>query len=772
MTGVLPVEELEFFLPKGDSVRFAAGFGADRRAQGRAGMLTRDASLGRGWQVVQHRLPLSARGSRSAYDALEREIAAAMTVERSYGEEEYGEIFTRLVGFNLEVAEPFVLYRQPAGGPLAGLLGTLGIQAQRNVIGQLVLAIRLLGAAGLVHRSLTPHTVRWDGARVQLTEPYCAARAGAPRDAFGAGPWASPEQRAGQGETDERDDVWSVAQLSYTLLSGRPGNGAGPPADLADYRQLAALTSSGAFASLAADRPPAASLLRLLGAPDPLAAAPKHSDPLLRARSDFDSRTAAKRQARGVAEPAYHGASGANGGSGGPNGPRAPGGPDGPHGPGGPDGFGGFNGEDQYLGFDSVNGRDQPLGYEYERPRTGRRSLRDWFATGTPRRPSAAPGAEAAAQPAPDVGAGAGPGPDLAPGQAAVPRPPLCPHCRLPVLYDEGRLFARNAKKEYKPLDLAAERRPMHRTEALRHAFQKCPHAPGNRPHYLPVPYLTHGEPLTVAMVGSSAAGKTHLLAAMLGEIEQGGLEPYGLTCLPLNPDWHREFLQEKVQRLHQGEMLDGTNQEPFADFADGLLVSGHGATRPVLFFDLAGEDLAQDNEVTRFLGEVGAFIFVLDPLRALRLASLDPVRERVGIHQRDLGDEAFTTVLNRIPRNGRYVDAAATVAVNKSDLVRFDPAVDRWLNRPQDGRFDVGRVREESRDAYAFVQHHGSRAWLKPFDDCGRCTLHFVAATGGQERDAAFPHGVRPQRVLTPLLSVFAMCGLLPGADREEVGV
>ncbi|MGW7413750.1 hypothetical protein [Streptomyces sp. NPDC054863] len=724
MTRALPVEELEFFLPEGGSARFAAGFGEDRRTPGRAGTLTRDASLGGGWQVVQHRLPLSARGNPSAYDALEREIAAAVTVERSYGGKEYGEVFTRLVGFNLEVAEPFVLYRRPTGEPLAGLAGSLGIQAQRNVIGQLVLAVRLFGSAGLVHRDLTPHSVRWDGARVQLTEPFSAARVGDPRDAFGAGPWASPEQRAGQGDVDERDDVWSVAQLSYTLLSGRPGNGAGPPADLADYRQLAALVGSGAFAPRVAERPAAAGLLRLLGAPDPLAAASVHSDPLQRARADFDARSAAKRQARGVAEPSCDGT------------PPA----------GGPDGTG---------GPDGANGQAAYGGYEYDDSRPGRPTLRDRFRAS--RRPVAPPEAE--------------PEPESTSQQPLTPRPPLCPHCRLPVVHDEGRLFARNAKKEYKPLDLTGERRPMHRTEALRHAFQKCPHAPGDRPHYLPVPYLTHGEPLTVAMVGSSAAGKTHLLAAMLGEIEQGGLEPYGLTCRPLNPDWHREFLQEKVQRLHQGEMLDGTNQEPFADFADGLLVAGHGTTRPVLFFDLAGEDLAQDNEVTRFLGEVGAFIFVLDPLRALRLDSLDPVRERVGIQQRDLGDEAFTTVLNRIPRNGRYVDAAAAVAVNKSDLVRFDPVVDRWLNRSSASRFDAGTVREESRDAYAYVQHHGSRAWLKPFDDCGRCTLHFVAATGGQERDAAFPHGVRPRRVLAPLLSIFAMCGLLPGADREEVG-
>ncbi|MBT2395424.1 hypothetical protein [Streptomyces sp. ISL-100] len=45
------------------------------------------------------------------------------------------------------------------------------------------------------------------------------------------------------------------------------------------------------------------------------------------------------------------------------------------------------------------------------------------------------------------------------------------------------------------------------------------------------------------------------------------------------------------------------------------------------------------------------------------------------------------------------------------------------------------------------------------------------MAATGGQEQGDIFPHGVRPRRVLAPPLSVFAMCGLLPGPELRGVG-
>ncbi|MFE4055540.1 hypothetical protein ACFXP3_04385 [Streptomyces sp. NPDC059096] len=692
--------ELEFFTHSGEAVRFGARLHSDLRMPEPAPLLARPVTLGEGWRVLQYRLPYSAQTDSAAYNALERQVSAGVAMERRYGSERYGEVFTRMVGFDLEAPEPFVLYRVPEGEPIARRQGTLTVDEQTKVITQLVLAVRLLEEVGLVHRAITPYTVRWDGTHVRLAEPYGALRADEPREAYGAAPWASPEQREGTGRADPRDDLWSVAQLVYFLLAGRPGPGAGPPADLGEFRRLAALHQGGAFAPRADLRPSPGELMRLLNVSDPLAHTSGGADVLSRARAEFDILRAKKRLETGRDEPSEETA--------------------------------------------------EDLTY-YESP-PPRRSLRSWL-TGTAPVPPPRP-VEHTPRPA-----------------QPLRRPTLCPHCLLPVSFDQSRLVTLDSKKVAKPLDLSAERRPMHYQDALRQAYQACPHAPAGAPHYLPVPYLNSGEPLTIALVGSSAAGKTHLLAAMLGEIEQGGLEPYGLKCLPLNPDTHREFLQERVQRLHRGKVLESTGHASFAHFTDGLLVTGADGTRPVVFFDLAGEDLAQNGEVTSFLMGVGAFIFVLDPLRALRLPALGPVRARTGLQQRDLGDEAFTTVLNRIPRLGAYIEAPAAVALNKSDLIRFDPSADRWLSRALPVELDEETLRAESRDAYAFVSHHGSPAWLKPFDDCARCTLHFVAATGAQERGDVYPHGVRPRRVLAPLLSIFAMCGLLPGAELREVG-
>lgn len=366
---------------------------------------------------------------------------------------------------------------------------------------------------------------------------------------------------------------------------------------------------------------------------------------------------------------------------------------------------------------------------------------------------------------------------DATAGPAGAGHPEvICPYCLDPVSYDGTRLYFRNEQQEYELLDLDGETNPLVIEDRLSTAFQRCPHVDRLDPHYLPVPYLRNGPPLTVAMVGSSSTGKTHLLGSMIGEIESGGLEPYGLTCRPLNPEWHRRFLRERVQPLHEGQVLARTTMaKSVAFFADGLLISGPAGTRPVMFFDLAGEDLVEHSEVGGFLKGVSALIFVVDPLRALEIPYLEYERAKAEIPVRDLGDEAFATVLSRMPRSERdrrYVDVPAAVAVNKSDLVRFEDPVDRWLRQPLPAELTAEGLRDESRDLYAFLRHRGSSAWSRPFAECARCTGHFVSATGARQQNNVFPHGVTPRRVLAPLLSIFAMSGLLPGDDLEEAGL
>ncbi|MCZ0992686.1 hypothetical protein O1L44_05410 [Streptomyces noursei] len=331
---------------------------------------------------------------------------------------------------------------------------------------------------------------------------------------------------------------------------------------------------------------------------------------------------------------------------------------------------------------------------------------------------------------------------------------------------------------QYQPLDVSGVGNPLRREDIMRGAVQKCTADPDFPEHFIPVPYLTHGRPLTVAMVGQSSTGKSHLLTQMIAEITDGGLEPFGLKWQSVNPEQHARFVRERVQPLRNGKVLDHTGAlglDGFARFVESLLVTdARGRVRPVAFFDLGGEDLVRTDAALRFLLGVDAMLFVVDPALALPLPNLDHARERWGLEVNRDGDLAFSTVLDRLPKNGPYLDVAAAMVLGKADLLRFQPPVDRWLGEAAPTSLDPALMREESRDVYGLLRQHAGQAWLRPFDAIRRCTLHVASATGGQEDNGRYPAGAEPRRVLEPLLSLLAMHGLIEvpgGAEAFAVG-
>ncbi len=655
-----PPPALAFSTPDGQRRAFPARYGPDSRRAPGGPQLIRNVLLGgpEPRRCVQVRLASADARGTAARTLLDAEIGAALRMGRALAETQFARLFPTAIGYDVDAAEPFVLYAPPRGTPVARYHG-ISTTDQRVIARDLLLAVHLLEGEGLVHRAITPATVLWDGTSVQLWGLDAVLPAGRARSACGQAPYAPPEQRDGRGLTDPRDAVWSSAQVLYHLVTGRPGHPDHAPADLSDHRVLDQ-TLRQAFAPTAAARPRPAALLDVLAAQRSVQA--------------------------GLA-----------------------------------------------VSGDGL----EPHRAAYDR------ALR----------------LKAGARPAPAE--------EPEPGQV------LCPSCLEQVRLDLSALFTTDARQQYQPLDPAGLDNPRLRADLMGGAFQRCLANPDFGEHYIPVPYLTHGRPLTVAMIGQSSAGKTHLLAQMIGEIADGGLKPYGLSWQSVNRRQHARFIADRVTPLRNGRVLAhtaGLGENGFAHFAEALLITDRrGQVRPLAFFDLGGEDLVRTDALLRFLLGVDAMVFVVDPALALPLPHLDATRERVGVEVNRDGDVAFDTVLDRLPRSGPYIDVASAVVLGKADLLQFEPPVTRWLDEPRPAPLDPALVQQESRDVYALLHRYAGKAWLRPFDAVRRCTLHVASATGGREDKGRYVHGVRPRRVLEPLLSLLAMHGLIevPGGSE-----
>lgn len=351
----------------------------------------------------------------------------------------------------------------------------------------------------------------------------------------------------------------------------------------------------------------------------------------------------------------------------------------------------------------------------------------------------------------------------------------LCPTCADEVTWGaEDPIYSYDrVRSKYEEIDLSTMSEAR-RHATLREGYRRCPNPSRDMPeHYLPATYATFHNPLIVGLVGAPAAGKTHLLTAMISAAYRHALSPYGIETSALDFHRHLEFERRYMRPFQDGDELPGTVTGQ-VEAADILLLRGPGGARPVTFFDVAGEDLENPtlNRATRFLTSANAMIFVHgleDAADDGRPSSADNARSF----------ELAVERLRSMPGGANRIPAA--LAVTKADRLRYLPPIDRWLRRDAPPSLDAGLIREQTRDVYAFLHHTGQTGALRPFEAFRRCTMHFVSASGkdaiadhptddGTEKH--FVRGISPIHVLEPLVAILAMTGMLQGAEAYRVGV
>jgi GTPase SAR1 family protein len=333
------------------------------------------------------------------------------------------------------------------------------------------------------------------------------------------------------------------------------------------------------------------------------------------------------------------------------------------------------------------------------------------------------------------------------------------------ALYDEE-------KNGYQLVDLTGLSH-VKQADLARYGYRQCPNPSGDTPkHYLPATYASYQRPLVIGLVGAPASGKTHLLTAMIRQAYLDGLKAHRVSVAALDFRRHENFREHYVEPFEKGTRLRGT-RAGVVEAADILLVRGPGGERPVTFFDVAGEDLESTharNRASRFLIGADAVVFVC--------ASEDPLESGQATVTSE--NRSFDVAVERLLHTaGGGERLPVVIAVTKSDRLRYVPPADRWLRLGDHQPLDAARMREESRDVYGYLHQIGAHPFLRPFDAFARCTMHFVSASGGdvvvaddEDAEMRFARGVRPVRVLEPLVSILAMTGVITGPEALKVGM
>lgn len=336
-----------------------------------------------------------------------------------------------------------------------------------------------------------------------------------------------------------------------------------------------------------------------------------------------------------------------------------------------------------------------------------------------------------------------------------------CPICHRRIDWDAAQPYRMDPTRGLEPL----VRDPLESEESWRDklftSYRPCGEVGKPGTHMLPYDYGDYTS-ITIGMIGHGNAGKSHLLAAMISRLcsNDTALAGLGLQVGPLDLAIHQRYLNNVVTPLITHRIrLPQTAAAGAVEFCDALKVTNaDNKSFAVTFFDLAGERLIRPNdEEVRFYASANALVFVVDPDSLPRRPS-----ESVP------GDASFEVALRRLESRPRpttaFLPVAAAVVVAKADLVRFDDRlVADWLARGSgEEEVTLDTVEQESEDVYTYLTRRGARQWLRPAQECYRSTLHFASATNGPANDRTYSGTFRQCRVLKPLLSVFAMTGIL----------
>lgn len=358
----------------------------------------------------------------------------------------------------------------------------------------------------------------------------------------------------------------------------------------------------------------------------------------------------------------------------------------------------------------------------------------------------------------------------------------FCPLCVSEFYPGDCRVISRITGQELKPAPKGGleRRRARKNPESLlgpkyvnELASRECPYCGYHLPYN-----IESVENKSLVVVGDTYAGKSHYLAALIHQIEEGqmrGSNQY-IRFVCLTEGVRQKYTTDYLDRLFKKKQVISSTQpadptSPNMPLIYELTIKKSQAHLPkrfnLILYDAAGEDYATPERLVRYSRYVlnaNAIIFLADPV------SMSNILDRLPPHLQNQPTTArkaaavFNSVLQLFERNlgvqagSRLVRIPIAITLSKSDLLKYLRGINdpfRFLTNPPHGyngsadQEDLQFINQEVRE---LIDEFGDRTLLQTAQTLN-AQFFAVSATGSSPKlDGTYPT-VEPCRCLDPVM-------------------
>jgi Double-GTPase 2 len=313
-------------------------------------------------------------------------------------------------------------------------------------------------------------------------------------------------------------------------------------------------------------------------------------------------------------------------------------------------------------------------------------------------------------------------------------------------------------------------------------AYRQCPNTTCN--YRLPR-YIEVADNVNIVVAGDTFSGKSHYIAAMIYEILHGRLQQasqfFRVSCTTQDIEnlYRRDVLDPLFQRkqvLPPTQTAIDVNRYPLIY----ELVIRPSAEHPprrvnLLFYDAAGEDLADEDRLIRFSRYVfnaSGIIFLVDPGSIPAFAQALPPH----LQSRTARGQTSSDVLNSIIKlmesyrkrdaGARFSSIPLAITIAKSDLIGQVQADQQkytfWQKKHNDGIIDWPDLNKVNEEVRQFLVDYGENQLLQATLSLSKVRFFATSATGNAPDAQGRYTDIDPIRCLDPVMWMLYELGIL----------